>query len=252
VGQLTLQLSNYVINYFYRSEYVLVSMKTSNRSLLFIRTILVYIIGLLLVGLMIFLPAGSLKFWNGWLFLGALFIPMLCVLIYLLFKDPDLLARRMKTREKEKTQKAYLILSLILFLVAFTVPGLDFRFNWSNVPLAVVLISTLIMMTGYLIFFIVMRQNTYASRIIEITDGQKLIDTGLYSHVRHPMYLGATILYGFAPLVLGSFYALIPMIFLPLLLILRIKNEEKVLVKGLKGYEEYMKMVKYRLVPFIW
>ena len=227
-------------------------MRSENRSLLIFRALLVYLFFLFFVGLLIFFPAGSLKFWNGWLFIGALYIPMFGVLIYLLVKDPDLLIKRMKTREKEKTQKIYLILSIIVFLVTFIVPGLDFRFNWSNVPLSVVLISTLVMMSGYLIFFIVMKQNTYASRVIEIQDEQKLIDTGLYSFVRHPMYLGAIILYGFAPLVLGSFYALIPMVFIPILLIIRIKNEEKILVNGLKGYNEYMKKVKYRLLPFIW
>ena len=227
-------------------------MRLENISSLIIRALLVYLFSLFLVGLLIFFPAGSMKFWNGWLFIGALFIPMFCILIYLLVKDPDLLAKRMKTKEKEKTQKTYLILSIIVCLITFIMPGLDFRFNWSNVPLSVVLISTFIMMSGYLMFFIVMKQNTYASRVIEIQDEQKLIDTGLYSFVRHPMYLGAIILYGFAPLVLGSFYALIPMVFIPILLIIRIKNEEKVLVNGLKGYDEYMKRVKYRHFPFIW
>ena len=227
-------------------------MKSENRSSLIFRALLFYLFSLLLVGLLVFFPAGSMKFWNGWLFLGALFIPMFCILIYLLIKDPDLLVKRMKTKEKEKTQKTYLILSIIVCLITFIMPGLDFRFNWSNVPLTVVLISTLLMISGYLMFFIVMKQNTYASRVIEIQDEQKLIDTGLYSFVRHPMYLGAIILYGFAPLVLGSFYALIPMVFIPILLIIRIKNEEKVLTKGLKGYDEYMKKVKYRLFPFIW
>jgi len=227
-------------------------MRSENRSLLIIRTLLVYLFSLFFVGLLIFFPAGSIKFWNGWLFLGALFIPMFGVLIYLLVKDPDLLAKRMKTKEKEKTQKTYLILSIIVCFITFIVPGLDFRLNWSHVPLSVVLISTIIMISGYLMFFIVMKQNTYASRVIEIQDEQKLIDTGLYSFVRHPMYLAGTILYGFAPLVLGSFYALIPMVFIPILLIIRIKNEEKVLINGLKGYDEYMEKVKYRLLPFIW
>jgi protein-S-isoprenylcysteine O-methyltransferase Ste14 len=227
-------------------------MRSENKRSLMIKVILVYLLSLFLVGLLIFVPAGSLKFWNGWLFMGALFIPMLFAFVYLAIRDPELLEKRMKTEEREKTQKVYLVLSLILFLVVFSIPGLDFRFKWSDVPLSIVLISTIAMMAGYLIFFIVMRQNTYASRVIEIQDEHKLIDTGLYSFVRHPMYLGATILYGFAPLVLGSFYALIPMIFIPVLLVIRIKNEEKVLLEGLKGYDEYMRKVKYRLLPFIW
>lgn len=227
-------------------------MKAENKSLLVLRALLIYFLTFFLVSLLIFIPAGSLKFWNGWLFIGALFIPMSCILIYLLAKNPDLLVKRLKTKEKEKAQKTYLILSTIVSIITFIVPGLDFRFNWSDVPVSVVLISTIIMISGYLMFFIVMKQNTYASRVIEIQDDQKLIDTGFYSFIRHPMYLAGTILYGFAPLVLGSFYALIPMVFIPILLIIRIKNEEKVLVNGLKGYDEYMKRVRYRLFPFIW
>jgi protein-S-isoprenylcysteine O-methyltransferase Ste14 len=206
-----------------------------------LRASLMYFLSFFYVALLIFFPAGSLKFWNGWLFMGALFISMFFILIYLLAKEPDLLTRRLKTKEKEKTQKTYQVLSIIVCLVAFIVPGLDFRFNWSNVPLSVVLISVLIMMSAYLMFFIVMEQNTYASRVIEIQDEQKLINTGLYSFIRHPMYLAGTILFGFAPLVLGSFYALIPMIFIPVLLVIKIMNEEKVLINGLKGYEQYMK-----------
>jgi protein-S-isoprenylcysteine O-methyltransferase Ste14 len=227
-------------------------METEKRGYLFARTLLIYFFSLFFIGLIIFLPAGSFKFWNGWLFVGALFIPMFFVIIYLIVNDPDLLIKRLKTKEKEKTQKAYLMLSIIVFLVTFIIPGLDFRFKWSHVPVTVVLISTLLMISGYLIFFNVMRQNTYASRVIEIQDEQKLIETGLYSVVRHPMYLGALILYGFAPLVLGSFFALIPMVFIPFLLIIRIKNEEEVLKNGLKGYNEYMKKVRYRLLPFVW
>jgi len=227
-------------------------MKTESKPSLIIRASLMYLLSLCYVFMLIFVPAGSFKFWNGWLFMGALFIPMVLILIYLLVKEPDLLIRRLKTKEKEKTQKTYQVLSIIVCLVAFIVPGLDFRFNWSNVPFSVVLISVLIMMSAYLMFFIVMKQNTYASRVIEIQDEQKLIDTGLYSFIRHPMYLAGTILFGFAPLVLGSFYYLIPMIFIPVLLVIRIKNEEKVLINGLKGYEQYMRRVKYRLLPFIW
>ena len=143
-------------------------------------------------------------------------------------------------------------LSIALLLVVFIVPGLDYRFEWSHVPLWLVIIATAIMISGYLMFVLVMKQNSYASRVIEIQEGQKVIDYGLYAVVRHPMYLAGLILYGVAPLVLGSFYAMIPVIFLPFLLAYRIKHEEKVLREGLKGYEEYMKKVKYRLIPFIW
>lgn len=227
-------------------------MTPERRTSLIIRAFLVYTLSFFFVSLLVFVPAGSFKFWNGWLFMGALFIPMFFVLMYLLAKEPDLLIRRLKTKEKEKTQKAYQILSIIVCLLIFIVPGLDFRFNWSEVPVSVVLLSTFFMMSGYLMFFIVMKQNTYASRVIEIQDEQRLIDTGLYSYIRHPMYLAGIILFGFIPLVLGSFYAMIPMILIPILLVIRIKNEEKVLMNGLKGYNEYMKKVKYRLLPFIW
>ncbi len=220
--------------------------------LLIIRALAMYLFSLLFVVLVIFLPAGSLKFWNGWLFIGVLFTAMIFVLTWLLVKDPDLLAKRMKTKEKEKPQKAYVILSIIVFFITFIIPGLDYRFHWSDVPVPVVIVSTVIMMAGYVIFFAVMRQNTYASRVIEIQEGQKLIDTGLYSLVRHPMYLGGSILFVSAPVVLGSWYAFITALFIPILLIIRIMNEEKVLINGLKGYSEYTKKVKYRLIPYIW
>jgi protein-S-isoprenylcysteine O-methyltransferase Ste14 len=211
-----------------------------------------YISVLIFVGALIFLPAGTFKFLNGWLFMAALFIPMIFVMGYLLIKDPELLEKRMKTNEKEKPQKLYLVLSIIISLLTFVLPGLDYRFRWSSVPVWLVIFSTVLMITGYAMFFIVMKQNSYASRVIEIQEEQKLIDTGMYALVRHPMYFSATILYFFAPLVLGSYYAMIPMIFLPGLLVMRIKNEEEVLLKGLKGYEDYMKKVKYRFLPYIW
>lgn len=227
-------------------------MNSESKIPLIIRASTMYLLSLFIVSLLIFVPAGSIKFWNGWLFMGTLFIPMFFILIYLLAREPDLLTKRLKTKEKEKTQKAYQVLSIIVCLAAFIVPGLDFRFNWSEVPLSVVLISAVIMMSGYLMFFIVMKQNAFASRVIEIQSEQKLIDTGLYSLIRHPMYLAGIVLFVFAPLVLGSFYALIAMTFIPVLLVIRIKNEEKVLKEGLKGYDQYMKIVKYRLIPFIW
>ena len=208
--------------------------------------------GLIFVGALLFLPAGSFKFWNAWLYIAALFIPMFFVLIYLVLYDPELLEKRMRLDEKEKPQRFYVKSSIIVTILIYILPGFDFRFQWSSVPLFVVIASTVVMLIGYFMFFMVMRQNSYASRVIEIQEEQKLIDTGLYSVVRHPMYMAATILFGFSPLVMGSYYALIPMIFLPVLLIIRIKNEEKVLKNGLKGYEEYMKKVRYRMIPFIW
>jgi membrane dipeptidase len=227
-------------------------MAADKNSPLTFRTIVIYPLTVILVGLMIFIPAGTLRFWNGWLFIVALFVPMLFVLIYLMLKDPELLAKRIKTREKEKTQKIFLVFSIIVCLSTFLIPGFDYRFGWSHVPLAVVIISTLLMISGYFMFFVVMKQNTYASRVVEIQDEQKVIDTGLYSVIRHPMYSAGIIFYLCAPLVLGSWYAVIPALALPVLLVIRLLNEEKMLIAGLKGYTEYIRKVRFRLIPFIW
>jgi protein-S-isoprenylcysteine O-methyltransferase Ste14 len=227
-------------------------MNTMKESELIQKVIVRMVAGLLFMGLCLFIPAGTLKFWNGWLFLGALCIPMLFVMIWLFRNDRELLQKRIRTDEKEKVQKAYLFLSLIITLFTFVVPGLDYRYNWSEVPLWLVILSATIMEGSYFAFVMVMKQNSYASRVIEIQEGQRLIDTGLYAIVRHPMYLAATVMYGAIPLVLGSWYALIPIVFLPFLLAMRILNEEKVLRKSLPGYEEYIKKVKYRLIPFVW
>lgn len=223
-----------------------------SRSKLAIRAGRLYLLSLFVVGALLFSTAGSFGFWNAWLFIGALFIPMLFVLVYLLLKEPDLLEKRMKTREKEKPQKAYVVMSVAAFIGIFAVPGFDYRHRWSDVPDWLVVISTVMMEVGYGMFFVVMRQNRYASRVVEIQEGQKLIDTGLYSIVRHPMYTSASVLYIFSALVLGSYYALIPMILIPFLLSIRIVNEEKVLKAGLPGYADYMKRVRYRLIPFVW
>jgi protein-S-isoprenylcysteine O-methyltransferase Ste14 len=219
---------------------------------LIIKAITRYILGLAIVFAMLFIPAGTLDFWNGWLFLAALFLPMGFVLFYLFTRDPALLEKRLNMREREKVQKAYVVLSLVMFVATYTLPGFDFRFSWSQVPLWLVVVATILMLAGYLLFFIVMRQNSYASRTIEIQQGQKVVDTGLYSVVRHPMYSAATLLYVSSTLVLGSFYALIPALLIPVMLSVRLINEEKVLKTNLPGYEEYMEKVRYRLVPYVW
>jgi protein-S-isoprenylcysteine O-methyltransferase Ste14 len=207
---------------------------------------------LAVLGLVLFVPAGTLSYWNAWLYLAALLLPMLFTLVYLYRNDPALLRKRLTMREKEREQKTYVALSLIFFLAAFVLPGLDFRFGWSRVPPWLVFAAVVVMEAGYTMFVAVMRQNSYASRVIEIQEGQKLIDSGMYSVVRHPLYLAATLLYAASPLILGSWFALIPMAALPVLLGYRIVNEEKVLRAGLAGYEEYMERVRYRLVPFLW
>jgi protein-S-isoprenylcysteine O-methyltransferase Ste14 len=204
------------------------------------------------ISLLIFIPAGTVRFFNGWLFIAGLILPMTFALTYLFFKDPELLKKWINLNEREKEQKKYVKLSIVLFVIAFVIPGLDFRFGWSAVPLWLVIAALVLMITGYILFIAVMLQNRYASRVIEIQTGQLLIDSGLYSIVRHPMYMAATILYLSSCLVLGSYYALIAMALIPILLGYRIINEEKILLRGLNGYDSYMKKVKYRMIPFIW
>jgi len=211
-----------------------------------------FIPGIIIISALLFIPAGSIKFWNAWLFMGVLFIPMLFVIVYLIIRDPELLFKRMNTSEKEKTQKKVVLFTSIIFLSAFIISGLDYRFQWSTVPLLVVVISAIIVLTGYILFFMVMRQNSYSSRVVEIQVKQKVIDSGLYGIVRHPMYSAAILMLMFMPLVLGSFYALIPLIIFPLQLGMRMKNEELILEKGLDGYIEYKKKVRYKIIPFLW
>jgi protein-S-isoprenylcysteine O-methyltransferase Ste14 len=219
-----------------------------------LRTVLVRMgLGVVILAAMLFIPAGTFRYWQAWLWLGVIMIPLLVVLVYLFLKDPALLERRMHTRETEKAQTLMLKLSLIVFLLAFLIPGFDRRFHWSRVPEEIVWASALLVFIGYVMIAMVFRENSYASRVVEVMKGQKVIDTGPYAVVRHPMYLGASILYAFTPLALGSYWAVLPMwLIIPILTILRIPNEEEVLKRDLPGYEEYMQKVKYRLVPGIW
>ena len=211
-----------------------------------------FILAFVFIGLLIFIPAGTMNFFNGWLFIMGIFVPMSFTMIFFYISDPELLEKRINLKEKETAQRKYIRLSFLLYIIAYIIPGLDFRFNWSYVPRWIVLLSLVVMIFGYIMFITVMLQNRYASRVIEIQDQQKLIDSGLYSVVRHPMYLSALILFMSSAMVLGSYFTLIPMLLLPLLLAFRINNEEKVLLAGLPGYEDYIKRVKFRLVPFIW
>jgi protein-S-isoprenylcysteine O-methyltransferase Ste14 len=223
-----------------------------DKSALLKNTISKFIIGIIIVGAVLFLPAGTLTYWNAWIYMGALFIPMVFALTYLVKKDPELLEKRMKMKEKETEQKLYVKISLVIFSLAFIIPGLDYRFGWSNVPLWVIILSTAFIVIGYIMFVFVMKENSYASRVIEIQQGQKVIDTGLYSIVRHPMYLSALLIYMFSPLTLGSYWALIPAIGLPIIISYRILNEEKFLLENLPNYKEYCQKIRYRLIPFIW
>lgn len=217
-----------------------------------IRALIKYTLGIVLVGAMLFLPAGSFHYSGAWLFMGLLFIPMLFLGIVLFLKAPHLLEKRISAKESEKTQKGVVALSGLLFALGFLVAGLDYRFGWSRVPLWVVIISSLLLLISYATYAEVMRENAYLSRTVEVQKDQKVVDTGLYGIVRHPMYAVTVWLFFSIPLVLGSFWSLL--CFAPYLavIVIRIINEEKVLEQGLVGYAEYKKRVKYRLFPWIW
>lgn len=211
-----------------------------------------FLMGILLVGALLFLPAGSLLFPNAWLFLGLLFLPMLALGVVLLIKAPALLEKRLNAKEKEGTQKGVVAISALLFLIGFVVAGLDFRFGWSQMPLWVVVVASAVLLVSYGLYAEVMRENAYLSRTVEVHKGQRVVDTGLYGIVRHPMYAVTVWLFLAIPVVLGSWWALL--CFLPYVpvIIVRIYNEEKVLSTGLSGYKAYKKRVKYRLIPFVW
>jgi protein-S-isoprenylcysteine O-methyltransferase Ste14 len=202
--------------------------------------------------MMLFVPAGTLLYWEAWVYCAALLIPFLFVVTYLLRKDPELLVRRIRFREEEPDQRRIIGVSRLIFLVAFLIPGLDQRFGWSDVPVAVVLAANALVILGYAFVFLVFRENTFASRIVEIEHSQKVISTGPYSIVRHPMYLGISIMFLATPLALGSYWALPVFLIFPLVLTYRIMNEEEVLLRDLPGYREYTQKVRYRLIPSIW
>ncbi len=206
----------------------------------------------LVLFLLVIIPAGTFDFWQAYVYFGILLIPMLYILFFFLRNDPGFLERRTRLKEKEKEQKIILVLFSLVFIAGFVIPGLDKRFGWSNVPAGIVLITDLIIFLGYMLIFAVFRQNSHASRIVEVESGQKVITTGLYSIVRHPMYLGVLIMYIPTPVALGSYWGLIPMSGIILGLILRIANEEKVLRQNLEGYIEYCQSTRYRLIPFLW
>ena len=219
---------------------------------LLINALTKFICGLLMVGLLIFLPAGTLHYPNGWLLIGLLFGPMLIAGFVMFFKSPEFLAKRLDAKEKQKTQKGVLGFSALMFVTGFVVAGLDFRFGWSYMPLPVTVISSALFLTAYIIYAEVMRENAYLSRTIKVEEGQKVVDTGLYGIVRHPMYSATVLLFFMMPVVLGSWYAMIPFALYPVIIIIRLQDEEKLLARELPGYTEYQKKIKYRLIPFIW
>ena len=208
--------------------------------------------GLLLVGLLIFLPAGTFCYTYGWLLIGLLFTPMLIAGFVMLAKSPDFLAKRLDVREKQGTQKGVVALSGLMFIAGFVVAGLDFRFSWSTVPTWVIIAASVLFLVAYALYAEVMRENAYLSRTIKVEEGQTVVDTGLYGVVRHPMYAVTILLFLMIPLVLGSWYALIVFAFYPAIIIVRLKDEEELLAKELLGYAEYKQKVKYRIIPFVW
>lgn len=208
--------------------------------------------GLLIVGVLIFLPAGSLAYTYGWLFVGLLFVPMLIAGFVMYIKSPALLKKRLDAKEKQSTQKGVLAFSGLMFIAGFVVAGLDYRFGWSYMPAWVVVVASVLFLAAYGLYAEVMRENAYLSRTIKVEEGQKVVDTGLYGIVRHPMYMATILLFLMIPLILGSWYALIPFLFYPAIITIRLKDEETLLTRDLPGYAEYKQKVKYRIIPFIW
>lgn len=219
---------------------------------LFFQAMLKFILGAAAIGMLLFLPAGTFHYWNAWLLMGILFIPMFFAGIVMMLKNPELLRKRLNVKERQAEQKQVIKLSGLMFLLGFVAAGLNFRFKWLILPDLISWIGAVIFLLSYLFYAEVLRENTYLSRTVEVQKGQKVIDTGLYSIVRHPMYSVTIILFLSMPLVLGSIISFIVFLTYPFLIAKRIRNEESVLEKELHGYMEYEKKVKYRVIPFIW
>ena len=219
---------------------------------LFFSALVKFFLGILLVGILIFLPAGSFSFTNGWLFMGVLFIPIFLVGVLLMLKNPALLQKRLDAKESQKEQNLVIKLSGLMFIIGFVLPGLGYRFGWYTLPYPVTLTASAIFLIGYCLFAEVLRENTYLSRTIEVQENQTVIDTGLYGIVRHPMYTATLLMFLSMPLILGSLYSLAVFLSYPFIIVLRIKKEEVLLTKELDGYQEYKQKVKYRLIPFVW
>jgi len=219
---------------------------------LFFQAITKFILGVILIGLLIFWPANTINYWNGWLFMGILFIPMFIAGIFMMIKAPELLRKRLNAKEKESEQRQVIALSGLMFLIGFITCGLNYRYSWIIIPNYVSIISAIIFIFAYIIYAEVLRENAYLSRTIEVQENQKVIDTGLYGIVRHPMYGATILLFLSMPLVLGAVISFVIFLAYPLIIAKRIKNEEEVLEKDLQGYREYKEKVKYKVIPFIW
>ena len=219
---------------------------------LFFEAIIKFILGVAVIGLLIFIPANTINYCNGWLFMALLFIPMFIAGIIMMIKSPELLRKRLNAKEKEKEQKQVVKLSGLMFLAGFIIAGLNYRYNWIVLPNFVVIVSSIAFILAYILYAEVLRENVYLSRTIEVQENQKVIDTGLYGIVRHPMYAVTILLFLSMPLVLGSIISFLVFLVYPFIIAKRIKNEEQVLEKELAGYSEYKKKVKYKIIPFVW
>jgi len=211
-----------------------------------------FLSGIPVLGLVFFLPAGTLNYWEAWVYIVILFTPMFFVMLYLIKNDPALLERRMRTKEQASEQSLIIKISYVYFLVTYLLPGFDKRFGWSDSPLWFVLVAQLLVLLGYILVILVFKENSYASRTVGVDEDQRVIDTGPYAVVRHPMYVGVTALYVLSPLALGSIWGLIASVLFIPLIVARIVSEEKILARELTGYREYQQKVKYRLIPMVW
>ena len=219
---------------------------------LFLQAIAKFLLGVLLVGLLVFLPAGTLAYFQGWLLMGILFVPMFSAGVVLMIKNPQLLAKRLSAKEKDKTQSVVVKLSGLMFVAGFVLAGLDYHYSWFVMPWWVSIAFAAVFILGYVMYAFVLRENAYLSRTVEVQENQKVIDTGLYAVIRHPMYTATILLFLSMPLILGSLISLVVFLVYPVIIIARLKAEEKLLLKELAGYTEYMQKVKYRLIPFVW
>jgi len=219
---------------------------------LFFEAIIKFLVGVILVGILIFVPAGTIHFWNGWLFMGLLFIPMFIAGLIMIKKSPNLLRSRLNAKENEGEQRVVVSLSALMFIIGFIVAGLNYRFSFIALPNEVVVLSSVVFIIAYIIYAVVLKENEFLSRTIEVQNNQKVIESGLYSIVRHPMYMATIFLFLAMPLILGSIISFLIFLFYPFIIAKRIENEEEVLEKNLKGYKEYKNKVKYKMIPFVW
>lgn len=219
---------------------------------LFFQAITKFILGILITGLLLFVPANTINYWNGWLFMGLLFIPMFIVGIIMMIKSPELLRKRLNVKENEKEQQQVVLFSGLMFLIGFIIAGLNYRYGWTIIPNHIVSVSSIIFIISYIMYAEVLRENAYLSRTIEVEENQKVIDTRMYGIVRHPMYAATILMFLSIPLILGSVISFVIFLVYPFMINKRIKNEEKMLEKELVGYSDYKKKVKYKIIPFIW